>query len=80
MRPVGPEPGNIPRVFIAARAFQRLRMYIDLCPLEVGGLGAVTTLGADLLVTDIFLLRQRARFGYRARPPGAGRPLARDHQ
>ncbi|MCI0483302.1 MAG: hypothetical protein L0Y78_01835 [candidate division NC10 bacterium] len=53
-------PGRMPRVFIAATAFKRLKWYIDLCPFEVGGLGIVEPFGEDLLVADTFLLRQRA--------------------
>ena len=58
MRPAG--FGKLPRIFVAPQAFTRLKRYIDLCPFEVGGLGAVELYGEDLLVSDIFLLRQRA--------------------
>ncbi len=60
MNPVGSEPGAIPRILIAAEAFQRLKLYIDLCPSEVGGLGTVGQLETDLLVTSISLIGQRA--------------------
>ena len=60
MEPLGPEHGRVPRVFIAPQALQRLKLYIDLCPFEVGGLGTVELLGEDLLVTEILLMRQRA--------------------
>lgn len=60
MEPVGPEQGKVPRILIAPRALQRLKLYIDLCPFEVGGLGTVEAFGEDLLVADIFLIRQRA--------------------
>lgn len=60
MEPVGPEQGKVPRILIAPRALQRLKLYIDLCPFEVGGLGTVEPFGEDLLVADIFLIRQRA--------------------
>ncbi len=50
----------IPRIFIAAQAFQRLKLYIDLCPFEVGRLGMVESREGDLLVTSISLIRQRA--------------------
>ncbi|MBI4390891.1 MAG: hypothetical protein HY575_03330 [candidate division NC10 bacterium] len=56
----GVEHGNVPRVFIAPRALHRLKLYIDLCPFEVGGLGTVEQAGEDVLVTDIVLIRQRA--------------------
>jgi hypothetical protein len=54
------EAGWNPRIFIAARAFQRLKLYMDLCPVEVGGLGMVEDREEDLLVTSITLIRQRA--------------------
>jgi len=60
MEPLGPEQGKVPRVFIAPRALQRLTLYIDLCPFEVGGLGTVEPFGEDLRVGDVFLIRQRA--------------------
>lgn len=60
MGPPGPEHGKGPRVFIAPRALHRLKLYIDLCPFEVGGLGTVEASGEDLLVTDCFLIGQRA--------------------
>ncbi len=50
----------IPRIFIAAQAFERLKLYIDICPSEVAGLGMVADRERDLLVTRIFLIRQRA--------------------
>jgi len=60
MEPLASESGKVPRVFIAPQALQRLKLYIDLCPFEVGGLGVVEPFGKDLFVADIFLLRQRA--------------------
>lgn len=60
MEPLGPEQGRVPRVLIAPDALQRFKLYIDLCPFEVGGLGTVEQVGDDLLVADIFLIRQRA--------------------
>jgi hypothetical protein len=56
----GTERDPIPRIFIASRAYSRLRWYIELCPFEVSGLGTVAPHGEDLLVTDIILVRQRA--------------------
>lgn len=56
----GPEQRKVPRVFIAPQAFQRLKLYINLCPFEVGGLGTVEPFGDDLRVAEIFLIRQRA--------------------
>lgn len=60
MVPVSPELGRVSRICIANQAIKRLKLYIDLCPFEVGGLGTVEPCGEDLLVTDIALLRQRA--------------------
>lgn len=60
MEPLGPEQARVPRVLIAAQALRRLKLYIDLCPFEVGGLGTVEPLGENLLVADIFLIRQQA--------------------
>ena len=60
MEPPGPEQRRVPRVFIAPQALRRLTLYIDLCPFEVGGLGTVEPFGEDLLVAEIFLIRQRA--------------------
>ena len=60
MEPLGLEQGRVPRVYVAAQALRRLKLYIDLCPFEVGGLGTVEPLGEDLLVADIFLIRQQA--------------------
>ena len=60
MEPPGPEQRRVPQVFIAPRALQRLKLYIDLCPFEVGGLGTVEPFGEDLRVAEIFLIRQRA--------------------
>lgn len=60
MKPVCSEPGRIPRVFIAGQAFERLKLYIQLCPSEVGGLGMVESRQGNLFVTSISLIRQRA--------------------
>ena len=60
MNPVSSEPGLIPRIFIAAQAFERLKLYIDLCPFEVGGLGTLEHHEGNLFVTSISLIRQRA--------------------
>lgn len=60
MNPTEPRRGESPRIFVAEKAFTRLKLYIDLCPFEVSGLGIVEPCGEDLLVADLFLLRQRA--------------------
>lgn len=56
---MGAMPSRLPHIFIANGAFRRLKLYTDLCPFEVGGLGTVEPFGNDLLVTHIFLVRQR---------------------
>jgi hypothetical protein len=34
--------GNTPpQILITPQAFQKLRLYINLCPMEIGGLGEV---------------------------------------
>ena len=42
-----------------AEAYARLRLYVELCPSEIGGLGEVRPDGDGLLVTNLFLLDQR---------------------
>ena len=42
-----------------AEAYARLRLYVELCPSEIGGLGEVRPEGDGLSVTDLFLLDQR---------------------
>lgn len=39
--------------------YARLRLYVELCPSEIGGLGEVRPDGDGLLVTDLSLLEQR---------------------
>lgn len=60
MDPTELRRGKGPQIFIAAKAFTRLKLYIELCPFEVSGLGIVEPCGEDLLVAELFLLRQRA--------------------
>jgi hypothetical protein len=48
-----------PQVFIAPFAFQKLRLYIELCPMEIGGLGAVERSGPNFVITDLFILSQK---------------------
>ena len=52
---------KIPRptcIFIAPLAFQKLKMYIECCPVEIGGLGEVELRGDRFIVTDLFLIAQ----------------------
>jgi len=48
-----------PQVLIAPLAFQKLRLYIELCPMEIGGLGAVERSGPNFVITDLFILSQK---------------------
>lgn len=48
-----------PEVLITPGAFQKLRLYIDLCPMEIGGLGQVERDGLKLVITDVFILPQK---------------------
>lgn len=45
-------------IFIAPLAFQKLKIYIECCPVEIGGLGEVELRGDRLIVTDLFLIAQ----------------------
>jgi len=54
-RPDAPSP----QVLIAPLAFQKLRLYIELCPMEIGGLGAVERSGPNFVITDLFILSQK---------------------
>lgn len=52
--------GNTPpQILITPRAFQKLRLYIDLCPMEIGGLGQVERDGHRFVITDLFILPQK---------------------
>ncbi len=46
-------------LWLTAAAYARLRLYVELCPSEIGGLGEVRPEGDGLLVTDLYLLDQR---------------------
>lgn len=48
-----------PQVLITPQAFQKLRLYIDLCPMEIGGLGQVECHEPRFLITDLFILPQK---------------------
>jgi hypothetical protein len=41
-----------------SETYARLRLYVELCPSEIGGLGEVRADGDGLTVTDLFLLEQ----------------------
>ncbi len=48
-----------PEILITSLAFRKLRLYIDLCPMEIGGLGEVERHGPRFLITDLFILPQK---------------------
>lgn len=41
-----------------SETYARLRLYVELCPSEIGGLGEICAEGGGLAVTDLFLLDQ----------------------
>lgn len=48
-----------PQVLITPQAFQKLRLYIELCPMEIGGLGQVECDEPRFVITDLFILPQK---------------------
>lgn len=44
---------------IRRRALDKLRLYAERCPVEIGGLGTVTEDAEGLLITDVVLLAQK---------------------
>lgn len=54
------QPGaSPPQVLITPLAFRKLCLYIELCPMEIGGLGEVERSGSNLLISDLFILPQK---------------------
>ena len=52
-------PSPVPAALrFTPEAYARLRLYVELCPSEIGGLGEVRQEGDALLVTELFLLDQ----------------------
>jgi hypothetical protein len=49
---------RLPTVFITPAAKQKLDLYIQVSSVEISGLGTVTRLGNDFLVTDLHLFEQ----------------------
>jgi len=49
---------SFPTVFITPSAKQKLDLYIELAEGEISGLGTVTRLGNDFLITEVHLLEQ----------------------
>jgi len=52
-----------PRIRILESAWKRMTAYIRNCPTELGGLGSVEIRGGDLVVTEVFLIGQKATSG-----------------
>ena len=52
---------SLPPAFLrfTVETYARLRLYVELCPSEIGGLGEVRPDGDGLLVTGLALLNQR---------------------
>lgn len=50
---------DAPGIFIASRAFHRLKLLLRLCPAEIAGLGYVTPHPGGFLIQDVFVLPQR---------------------
>ena len=46
-------------IFITPLAFQKLKLYIEICPAEISGLGVVELSGDQFIVRDVFILPQR---------------------
>ena len=44
---------------IQKRAWQKIQAYVDNCPYEIGGLGKVTCVGGDFVVTDAEIFTQK---------------------
>lgn len=47
-------------IFITPRAYRKLRIYVECCPVEIGGLGNAECREDRLVVSDLFLVEQRA--------------------
>lgn len=51
-------PRNLPVVYITPEAKKRLDLYIQVADVEISGLGTVTRIGNDFLVTAVHLFEQ----------------------
>ena len=59
------------QIRIRCRALEKLLLYAARCPVEIGGLGTMVQDGEGLLITDLFLLDQRASVSDTALDPEA---------
>jgi proteasome lid subunit RPN8/RPN11 len=48
-----------PEIRIRRHALDKLRLYVERCPVEIGGLGSVVEEAEGLLITDLFILPQK---------------------
>jgi hypothetical protein len=55
-----PKGAQLPRVMITLEAFQKIRAWAAICPVEINGLGYVERRGNDFLISDVFILKQKA--------------------
>lgn len=52
--------GNRPdRILITPLAFKKLKLYMELCPAEISGLGRLQVWKGELCIADVFILSQR---------------------
>jgi hypothetical protein len=49
---------HVPYVFISAEAINKMQIYVEECPDEVGWLGTARRHGGDILIEDVFLFDQ----------------------
>lgn len=54
----------LPTLVFSPQAAEKLRLYVDLCPYEISGLGEVEILPDRFLVRDLHLLKQRCYHAY----------------
>jgi len=54
----------LPSLSFSPLAAQKLRLYVDLCPSEISGLGDVESSPRGFLVQDVFLVKQQSSYSY----------------
>jgi len=54
----------LPPLSFSPLAARKLRLYVDLCPFEISGLGEVEFSAKGFLVQDLFLLKQQSSHSY----------------
>lgn len=52
-------PDPISQILITPEAFQRLKFCIEICPSEISGLGRVEPYENNLLISEVFILKQK---------------------